>query len=147
MKDSDEDEDHDEAQAEAEADESEAEEPPKKRRQGRTTKAASKANFQDINETAAAKESGKDPEKPSNNGEEVPQPASTPSKASAPAAEIPTPSPEKPTENANSTPQKATSSKTQHSPIKSSSKMPLRVGLSKRHRIPPLLRINKPPKR
>ena len=147
VKDSDEDEDHDEAQAEAEADESEAEEPPKKRRQGRTTKAASKANFQDINETAAAKESGKDPEKPSNNGEEVPQPASTPSKASAPAAEIPTPSPEKPTENANSTPQKATSSKTQHSPIKSSSKMPLRVGLSKRHRIPPLLRINKPPKR
>lgn len=65
--------------------------------------------------------------------------------------EIPTPSPEKlqeeHLEKAESTPQ--TISKpdpNSHSPIKSSSSVPLRVGLSRKYRIPSLLRTMRPPK-
>ena len=69
-------------------------------------------------------------------------------KTSQPATEIPTPSPEKTGINATATPPKeAKRSPTSHSPIKGSSTMPLRVGLSKRYRIPPLLRTMHPPKR
>ncbi|KAK5165502.1 uncharacterized protein LTR77_009031 [Saxophila tyrrhenica] len=79
---------------------------------------------------------------------------STPQK---PQQELPTPSPdkpaEKPTEKAKKSPAAATSQKptkaspTSHSPIKNSSAVPHRVGLSKRSRIPPLLRVMNPPKR
>lgn len=150
LQDSDEDEEHVEQD---EAEQSEAEEPPKKKRgRGRPAKAASKAQPEDVIEEADGKafndEPAKTPEKANEGPEEPGAPtALTPSKPSAPAAEIPTPSPEKPTEKAKSTPQKAASSAAQHSPIKSSTKVPLRVGLSKRHRIPPLLRIAKPAKR
>lgn len=71
------------------------------------------------------------------------EPSSTPEKTPT-AREIPTPSPEK----ENPAPQKDTSkgTPTSHSPIKGSSKVPLRVGLSKRQRIPSLLRVMRPPK-
>lgn len=150
LKGSDEDEDHDDH---AEPDESEADEPPKKRGRGRPAKAASKTKPKDAPVTMGEEEADKNLEKRSSKDDKAAQlssqPASTPSKASAPAAEMPTPSPEKPSEKTNSTPQKAASSAAQHSPIKSSSKVALRVGLSRRHRIPPLLRMAnpKPPKR
>jgi hypothetical protein len=59
-----------------------------------------------------------------------------------------TPSPKKP-EKAQSVAVKTPteSSPTSHSPIKASSSAPLRVGLSKRSRIPPLLRMVKPVRR
>lgn len=140
-----------EGAAPAEEEEYEGEERPKKRGRGRPSKFESKANSEDTNAASAAKESNDEATEPSHNDETMQpasQPESTPSKPSAPAAEMPTPSPEKPTEKAKSTPQKATSTTTQqHSPIKSSSKVPFRVGLSKRHRIPSLLRMTKPPKR
>ncbi|KAK4574601.1 hypothetical protein LTR86_001442 [Recurvomyces mirabilis] len=60
-------------------------------------------------------------------------------------AQEPTPSPEKrPAPGDISTPPPKTSP-TSHSPIKSSSVVPLRVGLSKRQRIPSLLRLMRPP--
>jgi hypothetical protein len=59
----------------------------------------------------------------------------------------PSPSPQQPMEKTTKTPQRDSKpSPTQHSPIKSSSAVPLRVGLSKRQRIPSLLRTMKPPK-
>ncbi|KAK3712819.1 hypothetical protein LTR37_008910 [Vermiconidia calcicola] len=64
------------------------------------------------------------------------------------AKEMPTPSPEKAAEKAKSTPQKETKAgPTSHSPIKSSTKVPLRLGLNRRHRIPSLLKTIKPAKR
>lgn len=64
------------------------------------------------------------------------------------AKEMPTPSPEKAAEKAKSTPQKETKAgPTSHSPIKSSTKVPARVGLSRRQRIPSLLQTIKPAKR
>ena len=68
--------------------------------------------------------------------------------ASRPAArstQEPTPSPEKPAPKAATTPAK--SSPATHSPLKSNPRAPFRVGLSKRHRIPSLLRTMRPPKR
>jgi hypothetical protein len=57
----------------------------------------------------------------------------------------PSPSPEKATEQTAKPPQKdAKPSPTLHSPIKSSSAVPYRVGLSNRHRIPSLLKTVKP---
>lgn len=63
---------------------------------------------------------------------------------------IPTPSPEKLPEKSikpAATPTKPATGPTSHSPIKSSLKVPLRVGLSNRSRIPSLLRVMRPPKR
>jgi hypothetical protein len=58
----------------------------------------------------------------------------------------PSPSPEKRTEKTAKPPQEdAKPSPTLHSPIKSSSVVPYRVGLSNRHRIPSLLKTVKPP--
>ena len=65
------------------------------------------------------------------------------------ATSMPTPSPERPAPsvtNQTTNPSAPASSPTSHSPIKSSSKVPLRVGLSKRQRIPSLLRMSKPAK-
>ena len=59
----------------------------------------------------------------------------------------PSPSPEKATDKTTKTAQKgAKASPTLHSPIKSSSAAPYRVGLSNRHRIPSLLKTVKAPK-
>lgn len=150
LKNSDEDgEEGEEAQAEAEK--SEVEAPPKKRGRGRPPKAASKtAPAPEVanDEPMAGTGQGNNTAEPSNGATDAPpQSESTPSKPNASATKMPTPSPDRPTEKANATPQKAATSAAQHSPIKSSSKVPLRVGLSKRHRIPSLLRITRPPKR
>ncbi len=83
------------------------------------------------------------PQKPQPSTQELPTPS--PEKAAGKAAEKPT---EKATENAASTTQKVSKgSPTAHTPLKGSSTVPLRVGLSKRSRIPPLLRMMKPPKK
>ncbi|KAI7548861.1 hypothetical protein KC343_g14719 [Hortaea werneckii] len=96
-------------------------------------------------------------EKPS---EEPPHPASEfllkengledslfkPVEAYTSAKQAPTPSPEK-SAGGKSTPPPNRASPTSHSPIKSNSKVPYRVGLSKRQRIPSLLRTMRPPKR
>ena len=63
----------------------------------------------------------------------------------APMASDPTPSPPKPAAAIETTPTCRKPSPASHSPIKSSSKVPMRVGLSKRHRIPSLLRTLKEP--
>lgn len=61
--------------------------------------------------------------------------------------EIPTPSPEKQlsTESSGGPEKPVKPSPTTHSPIKSKSPAPYRVGLSKKHRIPSLLRVMRPP--
>ncbi|KAK5117264.1 hypothetical protein LTR62_005881 [Meristemomyces frigidus] len=65
-------------------------------------------------------------------------------KRTTPSALEPTPSHEKIVATKTSTPPPK-SSPSSHSPIKSSSGVPLRVGLSKRQRIPSLLRVMRPP--
>ena len=147
MKDSDQEDEEDELAAEDSAEEK----PPKKRGRGRPAKSASTPGKKPVNKTAKADRMDDEPEKPADEGHEArqpEQPASTPSKPSAPATEMPTPSPEQPPEKPQSTPQKGSShATTQHSPIKSSSKVPFRVGLSKKNRIPSLLRVMRPPKK
>ncbi|RMZ16063.1 hypothetical protein D0860_01271 [Hortaea werneckii] len=71
---------------------------------------------------------------------------SNPIEANTSAKQAPTPSPEK-SAAGKSTPPPNRASPTSHSPIKSNSKVPYRVGLSKRQRIPSLLRTMRPPKR
>jgi hypothetical protein len=126
------------------------EEPPKKRGRGRPPKSAATVpdkdgskNKEDANEDSVEPHEGRVSVK-----ESIETPAedsSIPFKTSA--TEIPTPSPEKQP----STETKAASSKTTkaspvaHSPIKSSSPAAYRVGLSKKHRIPSLLRVMRPP--
>lgn len=133
-----------------EADQAAVEDRPKKRGRGRPPKAASKTTPEGDKRPDGAQGSD-EAEKPQDDGTGLAppalQPASTPSKPSASANEMPTPSPEQPVEKTKSTPQKTASSTAQHSPIKSNSKVPLRVGLSKRSRIQPLLRMMRPPKR
>ncbi|KAI6860797.1 hypothetical protein D0864_15263 [Hortaea werneckii] len=73
-------------------------------------------------------------------------PPSNPIEANTSAKQAPTPSPEK-SAAGKSTPPPNRASPTSHSPIKSNSKVPYRVGLSKRQRIPSLLRTMRPPKR
>jgi len=72
-------------------------------------------------------------------------PMITSSKPSTPVVQAPTPSPERVTAESEQIPY--TIKQQVHSPIKSSSKAVFRVGLSKRQRIPPLLRTMKPQKR
>lgn len=69
----------------------------------------------------------------------------TSSKPSTPVVQAPTPSPERVTAKSEQIPYKI--KQQVHSPIKSSSKAVFRVGLSKRQRIPPLLRTMKPQKK
>ncbi|KAI6827322.1 hypothetical protein KC332_g8159 [Hortaea werneckii] len=71
---------------------------------------------------------------------------SNPIETNTSAKQAPTPSPEK-SAVGKSTPPPNRASPTSHSPIKSSSKVPYRVGLSKRQKIPSLLRTMRPPKR
>ncbi|KAK0364213.1 hypothetical protein LTR02_014747 [Friedmanniomyces endolithicus] len=73
--------------------------------------------------------------------------AADPAPARAPATQEPTPSPEKVVKVTKTTSLPSKSSPTSHSPLKSSSAVPLRVGLNKRQRIAPLLRSIKPVKR
>ncbi|KAK1069140.1 hypothetical protein LTR12_014767 [Friedmanniomyces endolithicus] len=73
--------------------------------------------------------------------------AGNPAPARAPATQEPTPSPEKVVKVIKTASLPSKSSPTSHSPLKSSSAVPLRVGLNKRQRIAPLLRSIKPVKR
>ncbi|KAK3677961.1 hypothetical protein LTR78_002056 [Recurvomyces mirabilis] len=90
----------------------------------------------------------KQAEKPPKSGAEPWTPAEVSSQipnGATSGTQEPTPSPEKrPVPGNISTPPQK-SSPTSHSPIKSSSIVPLRVGLSKRQRIPSLLRVMRPP--
>lgn len=134
--------------AEQAAEQSEADEPPKKRGRGTPAKPVPKTKPVDEEENADQEkdnESTADPGEPPQKGDEAP-PQSTPSKPCAPGGTMPTPSPEQPAAKTHATPQKP-SAPVQHSPIKSSSKVPFRVGLSKKSRIPSLLKMNRPPKR
>jgi hypothetical protein len=141
---------------EDEEDRTEVEDAPKKAGRGRKSKVSASNQAKD---TASDKEneggaSSKEAEQLSNDTPAKPnatdktnEDAAT-QKARSSAQEMPTPSPEKEPEKTAPTPQKANKgSPTSHSPIKGSSKVPLRVGLSKRTRIPSLLRMMKPPKR
>ncbi|KAI7192665.1 hypothetical protein KC363_g3207 [Hortaea werneckii] len=74
------------------------------------------------------------------------EPLSNPTETNTSAKQAPTPSPEK-SAVGKSTPPPNRASPNSHSPIKSSSKVPYRVGLSKRQKIPSLLRTMRPPKR
>ncbi|KAK0942334.1 hypothetical protein LTR29_006098 [Friedmanniomyces endolithicus] len=73
--------------------------------------------------------------------------AADPAPVRAPATQEPTPSPEKVVKVVKAASMPSKSSPTSHSPLKSSSAVPLRVGLNKRQRIAPLLRSIKPVKR
>lgn len=136
---------------EAEVEQPGDDDPPKKRGRGRPakarddTRAGEKADTAD--ETQTAEILGKSTDDQIDTARPASQLASTTAKQATPVAKIPTPSPEKITDEMALTPQKPTSSTAQHSPIKSSSKVPLRVGLSKKHRIPSLLRFTRPAKR
>ena len=137
--------------SESEDDEIALEAPPKKRR-GRPPKSA--AAVQDL-------DNNKDPDNADTNLLETEakdttakQPVDEPTKESTPskqiATEIPTPSPENPekqppAEETVVSTKPAKVSPPAHSPIKSSSPAPYRVGLSKKHRIPSLLRVMRPP--
>jgi hypothetical protein len=126
------------------------EEPPKKRGRGRPPKSA--ATVPDEDDSKNGEEANNDPAKPPEDKApakasiEIPaEDSSIPSKISA--TEIPTPSPEKqPSTETKAAPSKAPkASPVAHSPIKSSSPAAYRVGLSKKHRIPSLLRVMRPP--
>lgn len=126
-------------------------EPPKKRGRGRPPKNADK-NEEGPEKSAVSmpQQSGRSPTPPRAFVEPlspmVKSKPPTPERSPA-ATKIPTPSPEEqtPVKEA-ATPQKpARESPTSHSPIKQSSVVPLRVGLSKRYRIPSLLKMVRPP--
>jgi hypothetical protein len=126
------------------------EEPPKKRGRGRPPK--STATVPDEDDSTNKEDANDDPVEPPE--DKMPAKASIetpaedsniPSKTSA--TKIPTPSPEKqPSTETKAAPSKTTkASPVAHSPIKSSSPAAYRVGLSKKHRIPSLLRVMRPP--
>ena len=138
-------------------DQSEIEEPPKKRGRGRPSKTGSRSQAKVVPERETdnsfqAPEHDENPHKPSgveveSQNQTLKANASTP-KTSQTAKKMPTPSPEKPdTQQAATSQEAAKPSPTSHSPIKNSSKVPLRVGLSRRRLIPPLLKVMKPSKR
>jgi len=140
------------ASDDAEHDEpSKEDEAPVKRRRGRPPKNTSKP---EIHDTTAAQHDAAPPAKESNANPSTETRDAQTTTTTAPTLQAPTPSPEKPTTSttATSTPPKTTkastttsASPTSHSPLKSTSAVPLRVGLSKRQRIPSLLRMMKPP--
>lgn len=123
------------------------EEPPKKRR-GRPPKSAVSApTVDESNNEDDAKDDQAEPQEdkaPAKKSIEDSAEDTAPSKTSA---TIPTPSPEKqPSVETKVVPEKKTkASPAAHSPIKGSSPAPYRVGLSKKHRIPSLLRVMRPP--
>lgn len=129
--------------------------PPPKKRRGRPPKSAAAVdedldNSKDAENTDA---SVLEPEKKAAPAKQPEQPVDEPTKESTPAkqvaTEIPTPSPElqppAPAEESAAPKKQAKVSPPAHSPIKSSSPAPYRVGLSKKHRIPSLLRVMRPP--
>lgn len=123
------------------------EEPTKKRR-GRPPKSAASAPIvdesKDQDDAKDEEVEPQDDKAPAKKSIEEPAEETAPSKTSA---SIPTPSPEKqPSAETKVAPEKKTkASPAAHSPIKSSSPAPYRVGLSKKHRIPSLLRVMRPP--
>lgn len=136
-----------------EDDQDDAEEVPKKRGRGRLRKTAAAAAPADEPEpdkaaaAAAVIENPKVPQDNDRNGDGANEGGTT--KQAAPNTQEPTPSPEKPAKpDAALPPQKSTTkaSPTLHSPIKKSSKVLYRVGLSKRDRIPSLHQTLKPPR-
>lgn len=133
-----------------------ATEEPKKSKRGRPVKAkatadttaasSDKENLRSTTDKSAEHVDDVDGTNPSKDSSQIPQ-----NPKSASTHDIPTPSPEKPvekrTEKTDSTPQIVFKpDPASHSPIKSSSSVPYRVGLSKKHRIPSLLRTMRPPK-
>ncbi|KAK5134051.1 hypothetical protein LTR08_006941 [Meristemomyces frigidus] len=141
-----------EAEPEDEHDDDEGEdEAPKKKGRGRPAKAPTRKKS---NTKQQAAETADTPDITTNQKQtrtkvvDSSKPTATdPPKPSTPTLQAPTPSPEKRLAAEDvATPQKKVMP-TSHSPIKSGSKVPLRVGLSKRQRIAPLLRMMKPPKR
>jgi hypothetical protein len=128
------------------------EKPTKKRGRGRPPKSAASVPVEDESKDADETsnnhlEHNEDQDKPP---AEKPAESLTTDSAQAKqnsATVIPTPSPEKqPSAETQAAPEKKTkASPAAHSPIKSSSPAPFRVGLSKKHRIPSLLRVMRPP--
>jgi hypothetical protein len=126
------------------------EEPPKKRGRGRPSKSA--ATVPDEDELKNKDDANDDPIQPPADKASVKDSIETPAEDSSialktSATKIPTPSPEKqPSTETKAVPSKTTkASPVAHSPIKSSSPAAYRVGLSKKHRIPSLLRVMRPP--
>lgn len=128
------------------------ENPTKKRGRGRPPKSAASVPVED--ESKDADETSNN--QPEHNEDQDKPPAEKPAESSTTgsaqakqnsATVIPTPSPEKqPSAETQAAPEKKTkASPAAHSPIKSSSPAPFRVGLSKKHRIPSLLRVMRPP--
>ncbi|KAM0717202.1 hypothetical protein Q7P37_007054 [Cladosporium fusiforme] len=147
----------DEGLAGGDGDQTTTEEPPKKRR-GRPPKSASTIPKVDDNAAAIFKadsenqEPNEEMEAEAGDEESAKTSIEAPEKEITPTAptslNIPTPSPEKQApakDNTASTSKPTKTSPTTHSPIKSSSPAPYRVGLSKKHRIPSLLRVMRPP--
>ncbi|KAK0342403.1 hypothetical protein LTS02_012211 [Friedmanniomyces endolithicus] len=122
-----------------------AEEAPKKaaRRQKSTTSNAHTTESADPELAVGGKETPRISDEPNVNAGA----AADPAPARAPATQEPTPSPEKVVKVIKTTSLPSKSSPTSRSPLKSSSAVPLRVGLNKRQRIAPLLRSIKPVKR
>ncbi|GAB7325994.1 hypothetical protein MBLNU13_g10037t2 [Cladosporium sp. NU13] len=129
-----------------------SEKPAKKRGRGRPPKSAASVPVEDESKGADDTsydqlEHHEDEEKPpAEKPTETSTADSTHAKQNS-ATVIPTPSPEKqPSAETQVAPEKkTTASPAAHSPIKSSSPAPFRVGLSKKHRIPSLLRVMRPP--
>lgn len=130
--------------------------PPKAGRRGRKPKAAAVAQPNAKSQPTSNEAHAGDLEEQKTVSDKVsgdsaaPAAVASPVKSKTPAEQGPTPSPEKQTagKGAITPPKTATKAgATSHSPIKSASKVPLRVGLSKRQRIAPLLRLVKPAKR
>jgi hypothetical protein len=128
------------------------EKPAKKRGRGRPPKSAASVPVEE--EIKGAEDTSniqlephEDEDKPSaEKSTETPDAESTQAKPNS-ATVIPTPSPEKQSsvETKAAPDKKPKASPAAHSPIKSSSPAPFRVGLSKKHRIPSLLRVMRPP--
>jgi hypothetical protein len=127
-----------------------APEKPTKKRRGRPPKSAASVPMEDeskdADDTSNDQPARQEDKQSAEKSIETSAAESTQAKSNS-ATEIPTPSPEKqPSVEAKTAPDKKTkASPTAHSPIKSSSPAPYRVGLSKKHRIPSLLRVMRPP--
>ena len=131
---------------------------PKKRGRGRPSKAAPVVPSTDVQTTESTTSTGpaESAQTPAKAVDAVAEPKVQPedpialkqkTQVSAKENVTPSPSPQPPTEKTTKTQQKdSLPSPTLHSPIKSSSGVPLRVGLSRYHRIPSLLRTRMPPK-
>ena len=127
------------------------EKPTKKRGRGRPPKSAASVPVEDEIQAAEASkdqlERHEEEDKPPAEKSTEPLDAEITQAKQNSATVIPTPSPEKqpPAETQVAPEKKTKASPAAHSPIKSSSPAPFRVGLSKKHRIPSLLRVMRPP--